>query len=446
METYVILCYMLELAVIVPSAIMALLPVRDMLRMQPGFVYGAAAATLAAYVALGGLVCTYLHIPSVWLQLPGAALLFVPYSLSVDASPGKKLFCFFNAAMINAFASVYTSFLAAPLEVNNDQLTFLPQSSLICLGVCAVLLALFAKTLTQELPLLMSKKGLDPFWSWWAVAPVILVAILVWSNPASSAVILTGRVRIVSLVLLGLFPIATYLLYHMFWQVATQLTTNAELRQKNDLLSLEEKRFDMLRTYLYETRAMRNGYLRSLLTLDEMARANNRDAVLAYLDELIQAVRKDDYTQLCPNGAVDAIAARFSDLAAAQNTRIIWSLDLPQTLPVKETDLCSILGNLMENALQAVAQLPEQRREVRVSTQLVSPIMLAIKVSNPYDGIIQLDESGLPRSTAEGRGVGLTSVATVVQAHGGTMSIDVDDGVFLVGIILNARPQQAYGA
>ena len=81
-----------------------------------------------------------------------------------------------------------------------------------------------------------------------------------------------------------------------------------------------------------------------------------------------------------------------------------------------------------------------------MSAQLISPIMLAIKVSNPYDGVIQLDESGLPCSTAEGRGVGLTSVATVVQAHGGTMSIDVDDGIFLVGIILNARPQQAYGA
>ena len=95
-----------------------------------------------------------------------------------------------------------------------------------------------------------------------------------------------------------------------------------------------------------------------------------------------------------------------------------------------------ILGNLVENALQAVEKLPEEQRRVQVVARMLSDRMLGISVENPYTGRIRLRSDGLPAVRRTNHGVGLPSVAATVKRYGGTMDLDVSGGIFRVSILM----------
>ena len=116
--------------------------------------------------------------------------------------------------------------------------------------------------------------------------------------------------------------------------------------------------------------------------------------------------------------------------------KISWRLELPHTLPVKETEYCAMMGNLIENALKAVKTLPQEKRKVNVISSMLSDAMLGLSVDNEYAGSISIGRNGLPESIREGHGMGLISVMNTVNHYGGTMNISTMDNIFSVDIIL----------
>ena len=104
---------------------------------------------------------------------------------------------------------------------------------------------------------------------------------------------------------------------------------------------------------------------------------------------------------------------------------------------MEEAEYCPLLGNLVENALAAVASLPPEQRKVKVVTGIPSENFLGITVENPYEGTIQLKNNGLPKTSRKGHGVGLESVANTVERHNGFMEVKTDDHIFVVNILLN---------
>lgn len=62
-------------------------------------------------------------------------------------------------------------------------------------------------------------------------------------------------------------------------------------------------------------------------------------------------------------------------------------------MPFDGADLCIILGNLLDNAMEAVGSLPEGERQIDLSVSQVKR-SLSITVRNPYQGKIRTDENG----------------------------------------------------
>ncbi len=62
----------------------------------------------------------------------------------------------------------------------------------------------------------------------------------------------------------------------------------------------------------------------------------------------------------CANITVDAVASYYARQATRQDTALGLAFELPEKLPVAEADFCAMLGNLIDNALIAVRQLPQR--------------------------------------------------------------------------------------
>lgn len=438
MSGAITLRYFVILLLLVPTAIYALLPLRDTLgdafRKKIVLLCGAILGLIIVLSLLGGA----LSIAPKRIYFIGLLPLFGIYYAITDDRLVKKLFCFLNSTMIVMNALVYGIILAAPIELENPETVYRILSGLICLLCAAALGVIYWKTLTVKIPYLINSEALALHWRYAVLVPAIVALMFYWVVPRSAAVVMTGRVRITILVFLMLGPITFLMVYQAFWRIAVNLWENAQLKAENELRQMESKRYEELRSYMNETRAMRHDFRQHLLVLDEYAKNGETEKLTDYIMQFTASLA-DHKGSFAANPAVDAVASHYDQTAQSQNTHIKWLLELPEVLPFVESDFITIFGNLVENALHGVETLPEEKRSVHVTARMLSDAMLGLTVKNPYEGVIKLGKNGLPKSTRSGGGVGLSSVEAAVHRYNGVLDINTDDGVFTAGVLLYAN-------
>lgn len=103
---------------------------------------------------------------------------------------------------------------------------------------------------------------------------------------------------------------------------------------------------------------------------------------------------------------------------------------------LEELDLYALVGNALNNAIDAVSKLPEGERFITL-TAAAQDGMVAIHVENPYSGQIVM-ENDLPKSQRDARyhGFGMKSMSRIVEKYGGTLAVKTEGGVFCLDILL----------
>ena len=442
MSEYLVLRHILEFVIIIPAVIFAVMPVFEDFRFKSLTAYIAGGILLMLLVFLGAYLRLEFSLDSTMIMFPYGVMFFILYIIFVDASIGRKLFCFFNSIMLCAFCPLYTVFIMAPVEAENkiwqSSGLFTLQSGIVYIVLVLIVGAMFFKTLYVKLPMLMSQKYIGTVWDFMFLVPLFMTMLMLWSIPIHPDLAMVGRLRPAALIFLWLILMMILLLYHVFWWTAMKLTEGAKLQQENTLLTIERKRYEELRNYMDETRALRHDFRQHILVISQLSGSGNLGELQNYLQQFSDGAYTS-YTGYCGNIAVDAVSSYYTAFAESQSTKIEWKLNLPNEIPIKESEYCVILGNLLENALRAVKNLPKERRKITVISSLLSETIIGLSVDNPYSGKIIFRKNGLPQSQREGHGIGLMSVMNTVKRYEGSMNIKTEKNIFSVDIVLHCN-------
>ncbi len=139
------------------------------------------------------------------------------------------------------------------------------------------------------------------------------------------------------------------------------------------------------------------------------------------------------------NLALDAFVNYKHAAAAAKEIQLKCRLDVPAEIIVEGTDLCVILENLLNNALEAVQKLPKRDQTVNLTVQLTKGIIM-ITVENPYRGNLLRDSCGKLQSSKSGdHGIGLLSVERTAKKYNGEVVINCDNDIFRATVMLCPR-------
>ena len=435
MDGHLFLSYFLVLLILLLNALYALLPLRDFLKYPEKKTAVICAALLTAVIIVFSLIGALTGIPVKWLFALALAPALAVHMLLTVSNVMRRLFCFFNAAMISGNSILYGMMLAAPLESDNSFSSLDPEVCLVCIAIMIILGTLYYKTLSVKIRYLISSDSMDLNYRLALFVTVTITALFIWVMPRYVDVVMTGRTRATVLVFLLLGPGAFMLVYHSMWRVAVSISENSALREANELREFEQKRYRELRKYMDETRNLRHDFRQHLLVMEGYAKSGETEKLKDYISQFTGTF--NDYrAPIAANPALDAVATHYEAMAEGQNTHIKWIIGLPEQLPLPESDFIAIFGNLVENALIAVRELPDEERTVHVTARMLTDAMLGLTVRNPYSGTIKLDKKGLPRSDKAGHGIGLTSVSAVAGRYNGTLDISTDDGVFSASVLL----------
>lgn len=427
--------YFLEGLMLIPACIIALAPMWKEMRDNSIFSTAAMSAVLVSISIVNALACIKYGFSSNTLMLPFIPLFFLFFAILVRKRIMKKAFSFANAIFLCSFCTMYTKYIMAPVELNNTDPVFTLSSCLVCLGLTLLIALIFYFTVGREISVMLADEQLNPLWNWLFFVPFGLSIFVLWINPDNYSALMFGRVRTIGLASLPLIPIAAMIIYHMLWMLTSRLKENARLQQENALLKLEEKRYDQLRGFMDQSRTLRHDFRQHLLVIAGLAQANENEKLMDYISPLIQKATPTG-KKYCLNGTVDAVAAHYDSIAADQETTIDWSLNLPAELPIHDSDVCSILGNFVENALKAVKELPVQQRNITAAASMLTDETMGISVKNPFQGEVKFRRNGLPRNTKTGHGIGLLSVSMIAQRYHGSLELSANGGVFSAGVLL----------
>lgn len=190
-----------------------------------------------------------------------------------------------------------------------------------------------------------------------------------------------------------------------------------------------------------ETRRLWHDFNNHLLIIRELIDNGCSDEADNYLQELKNNIERNHLIARTGCNPVDYLLAHKKQTAYSQATEL--ELNIGCRLEPEEFaayDLCCVIGNLIDNALEAVETLESDKRRIEFTLKRQQG-MLFISCGNPFEGE-RTAENGHYRTTKQTpgeHGIGLSSIERVCRKYNGVMQINSDDGSFVVRILLMGK-------
>ena len=403
-------------------------------KRSPLIALGIAAVFWLAFSLFGAVLGVNSNTLIWWAML----LAFCLYRrvLSSAFSLGRSAFAFTTSTMAISMCRMLAVVINARAELNNSENVYLFSTSALSLGLSAVLSVLYVSTTVPWIRWLLNQFDEERLWRTVWIWPMALTALFIFILPQDPATILVNRMQKISVLVILASFISVFLQLYQYYRIARECTLNLHLTQENQMLAVESRRYAELRTYMEQTRHLRHDFRQHLRVISGLTESGNLDALKTYLHQYESEIG-DAPALLCSNPAVDAIAGYYALWASQKQIPIHWNLNLPDQLPLPESDLCMLMGNLLENALLASENLPPEERDVSVVCQMLSPAMLGLIVENRYDGTLKRHGDALYSTRHSGCGTGLISVKSAVRKYNGQLTMSTENKTFRVHILLN---------
>lgn len=149
----------------------------------------------------------------------------------------------------------------------------------------------------------------------------------------------------------------------------------------------------------------------------------------------IEDITPNHYTE---NNTVNLILSSYANKAKTKAVNFSVKAKLPSSLPLPETELCALLSNGLENAINAASQVVEgPGRVVRFNCQTHKGNLL-ILMENTYTGEVTFENDGLPQraNDHQDHGFGTKSIMMIAEKHKGYCSFSAKDGLFTLKVVL----------
>ena len=185
-----------------------------------------------------------------------------------------------------------------------------------------------------------------------------------------------------------------------------------------------------------QIRGWRHDYRNHIQTMKAYAAAEDWEAIPHYLDLLDDDLQTVDTVIKTGNPMTDAILNSKISLAKAKNIEVVADAHIPVRLKSSEIDLCCIIGNLFDNAIEASLALPKEQRIIRIYMDMKGT-QLYISFTNFTAGKKMKKEGNLFKSTkGEGHGLGLIRIDDIVKRLDGYINRNSEDGAFTTEILI----------
>ena len=369
------------------------------------------------------------------MLVPGMLVFFALYCRVTDIHKLQAVFIFLTSAAIMGFCAIFTDVLLARVEAAREGAAPTWAAASMQLGLGLLTAALMWPLIASRVGWLVEHFMQASVWRIVWVLPLAHMLLFIAMMPEDYHTILVNRVQplgaIILVFLLGLMAF----LIELFYRIARSITDSAALREENHFLAAQASQYALLSGYIRETRRLRHDFRQHLRVLSGLAAKGDAAALTAYLKE-VGGEEHEEIRFVFANPSLNALAGYYDALARERGVALEWRGSLPEQLGIPDAELCVLLGNLVENALDGALTLPEGKRGAKVICRM-SGDLLCVIVENGYDGQARRKKDGFASTKHTGESYGLESVRATVARYHGSLTVDAEEGIFRVNLLMN---------
>lgn len=214
-------------------------------------------------------------------------------------------------------------------------------------------------------------------------------------------------------------------------------------REKEDLMYKQQvlnmlKYYEEIEQMSMDMKKERHNLRNHFLCIKEMALNNRNDVIVKYLNDLENDIFQN--IQICRTGniVVDAMVNSKYSIIKRKGIKFEINIKIPEKLRVKDNDLCVILGNAIDNAIEAVEKVDGADKKIDIMMGIEKNSFLLI-ISNPFTGKLLTNKYGDLISTKSDKdihGIGGYSIKKAVKKYDGDVVWEIHDSIFRLIIMI----------
>lgn len=199
---------------------------------------------------------------------------------------------------------------------------------------------------------------------------------------------------------------------------------------------LIETHYQEVETMYKNMRGWRHDYRNHIQMLKVLAKNGDLEGIQKYLDELDKDLNTIDMVVKTGNAMADAILNSKISLAKSKGIMVKVDAHIPIKLKMSELDLCIIIGNLFDNAIEASLSLPEEERLIRVYMDIKNTQLYISFTNFTADKKQKKINNRFLSTKGEGHGFGLVRIDNIIKRLDGYISRNSEDGAFTTEILI----------
>lgn len=228
----------------------------------------------------------------------------------------------------------------------------------------------------------------------------------------------------------------------LFYRLSRQREMELEIAQlKQDQSEILERDFQALRRTYESNAKLYHDLHNHIEAIYQCLTQGDIQEAVRYCEDLRTPVREISQNIWTGDKAIDYLISSKMALAEQDQIKTKVNVEYPHNTNIRSVDLTTILGNLLDNALEAADTAPDELRFLNLTIRRINA-MLIIKVENGYGNAPVENDGKLTTSKADkaSHGWGLKSVQTAADRYDGTITTDYKDGVFQSVVTLSFQP------
>lgn len=225
-----------------------------------------------------------------------------------------------------------------------------------------------------------------------------------------------------------------YVIFHLYFHRGKEHSYKAQKQLLEMNEKLLQRQLELAKESEEEAARVRHDVRHHCLLIADYARSGETEELLGYIRQYVRDVEDTRQKRICGNKAVNSILSVYARRARDEKIKVTMDAAVPEGLPVQDIDLVAILANLFENAIHGCIHSGGRERKICLCVMRKGH-KLVIRCKNTCAPDVRFDR-GLPLS-GDGSGVGVSSILKTASHYDGEADFKVENGFFVVRILLN---------
>lgn len=267
--------------------------------------------------------------------------------------------------------------------------------------------------------------------------PIALIAVISMVITINMFLVINGNNYKFIYINITLIFIVCIVSIYIFNKMVNVMSENA--RQKILIKQSEyyEKKIEADRKNINDTRKIKHDMKNHMYAIKNMAKNNMSKDIITYTNDILGKIEGEKVYINTGNYLIDGMLNVKFEEVKNQGIDFKYDVKIPEGIKLPEFEVITILGNLLDNAIEGVKTIKDNRYiEVFISYKDSN---LLIKIVNTFDGLVIKDNKGFVSRKEEKtyHGIGLENVREQVEKSNGYMNIDTGNCMFTVDLFIN---------